>query len=310
MSSNTAILYVTHRFDAPILEEWHRLEREAPAGHDVWLACDTGRAEPPRQLSPGRLHPFHAAEILAEFGPHLDQGHEEPNLIPGAMDLLLIDFVARNPSYSYVWLIEYDVRFSGNWRRLFDAFADNDAALLGTSLTRREERPEWPWWTSLQPAEGEESAEQICGFFPVIRLSRTAAAVLVAAYARGWRGHHECVVPTVLHREGLRIEDLGGDSDFVAPGNEGRFYTNQRLEASLGKGSFVWRPARAEPGAEADKLWHPVKQSDEIVVDATSVEGVGEPVGWGWGFHREARQHLVAFGSWGVGLVWRLKGER
>ena len=37
--------------------------------------------------------------------------------------------------YDFVWGVEYDVRFSGNWTVLFDALGDTSVDLLANEIT-------------------------------------------------------------------------------------------------------------------------------------------------------------------------------
>jgi hypothetical protein len=73
----------------------------------------------------------------------------------------------------------------------------------------------------------------------------------------------------VLAYRGLRIEDIGGDGEFVPPGRENRYYRNNWLDKSLTPGTFVFRPAMPAPGLEPNLLWHPVKDTDHRTWDRT-----------------------------------------
>jgi hypothetical protein len=79
------------------------------------------------------------------------------------------------------------------------------------------------------------------------------------AYRLGWSGHCEATWPTIINLAGLKLEDIGGDGEFVAPGNHNRFYTNTLSSPTLAPGSLVFRPARCWLGSQRNKLWHPVK---------------------------------------------------
>ena len=101
--------------------------------------------------------------------------------------------------------------------------------------------------------------DQIRGFFPIYRLSQRALERLDADYRAGVGGHFECLVPTLLNDAGMTLEDIGGAGEFVRPRNKGRFYRNTPAAASLGPGTFVFRPVMDRPGREPDMLWHPVR---------------------------------------------------
>ena len=44
-----------------------------------------------------------------------------PNLLPGSCHFPVLKFYLDHPYYSYYWLIEYDVEFTGSWNTLMDA---------------------------------------------------------------------------------------------------------------------------------------------------------------------------------------------
>jgi hypothetical protein len=179
---------------------------------------------------------------------------------PGNVELPILHFYRSHPDYEYYWVVEYDVRFSGRWDFFFGAFEDNSADLLCTTLCRYPEIPAWYHWDRLSLPEGPLAPEDcIRGFMPVCRLSNRALATLDKAYAAGAAGHQECLIPSILNRDGMHIEDIGGTGAFVKPGNENRFYRNTRAADDLSPGTFVFRPVMYGPGGEANMLWHPVK---------------------------------------------------
>jgi hypothetical protein len=57
----------------------------------------------------------------------------------------------------------------------------------------------------------------------------------------------------------MTLEDMGGTGEFVRPSNINRFYRNTPSAASLGPGTFVFRPVMDKPGHEPNMLWHPVR---------------------------------------------------
>ena len=91
------------------------------------------------------------------------------------------------------------------------------------------------------------------------RLSTNAIACIKSSYEAGAQGHMESLVPTLVHQDGLLVEDIGGEGEFVPPGNENRFYTNNRISNDLSPGGFVYRPVMLRTGAKSNTLWHPVK---------------------------------------------------
>jgi hypothetical protein len=180
----------------------------------------------------------------------------------GHTDLSALHFFRENPEFDSYWFIEYDMRFSGDWADFFAVFEDDPTDLLTTSLRRATVDATWMHWPTLRPASTAapvESADRICGFMPIFRVSRRGMQVMDEAYREGWTGHSEATWPTIINLAGLRIQDIGGDGEFVAPGNRNRFYTNTLGSKNLSPGSLAMRPARFRAGPQRDRLWHPVK---------------------------------------------------
>ena len=273
-TGKSAILLLTHLDNRWVFRQFSKLIKECSDRFDVFFLCDnsTGRFDRfnkdkrfflfsiedlagldyPGKVSSGRLR-----------GPHQnDRHHQRFNFDPGNVDLPVLLFFRDHPQYARYWVVEYDVRFSGGWDMFFSAFEASPADLLGTTLTRYDETPDWHHWPTLDLAGKPGRKEQFLrGFFPIYRLSRRALERLDSDYRNGVQGHFECLVPTLLALAGMTIEDIGGDGAYVRPGNRNRFYRNSPHRASLAPGTFVFRPVMDRPGAEPGKLWHPVRPS-------------------------------------------------
>lgn len=252
-----AVLLMTHMLDGRIVGQYRRLTAEAGAGRDVHILYNRDDDPSPGYMPPEdvRVFSFRAGDVRAMGYPRKGR-----RLNARDVELFALLFMRRHPWYARAWVIEYDVEFTGQWSTLFDAFDDSPADLLGTTLHRYEINPHWENWRTVRPPkEGVPRERWMRAFLPCHRLTRAAAEALDQAYRKGWSGHYEATVPTVLAEAGLLLEDMGGDGEFVRPGNLNRFYTNTPSLNELSPGSFVFRPVRAAPGVEPDRLWHPVK---------------------------------------------------
>ena len=260
MASNTVVLYLTHVYDDEIAAEYDRIKRECEHAYDVQLVYDASSRPARRARREPNAFGFRPKQILQELGPHMPD-EKGRTLWPGSSDLIVMTYAFENSGYEFYWLVEYDVRFTGPWRRLFDAFAENPADLLTTTIRRYTEQPDWIWWSLLEtPGVELTERDRLRAFLPVHRISNRAVRLLRNAYEQGWRGHYECTVPTIINKHGLVVEDIGGNGSFVSLGNVDRFYSNTPDNPYMTPGTFVWRPIREEPGDEPDTLWHPVKR--------------------------------------------------
>jgi len=170
-------------------------------------------------------------------------------------------------TYRY-WIVEYDVRFGGEWSKLFDDLSASSADLLGTTVQASAENPGWAHWHTL--STGTETVPAACrvkAFLPFGRISQQLLRACDARYRQNWSGHPEVLWPTIATVEGLRVEDIGGGGSFVPAERRGRYYRNTPHDWSLFPGTFVSRPCfldRDLSGPESrfpDTLWHPVKET-------------------------------------------------
>lgn len=181
----------------------------------------------------------------------------------GYMDVVIVPR-ALELDAPFVWAMEYDVDYSGDWRRFFEQFTASNADLLTSTITSREETPLWWHWRT---ARSPSPHENYRAFHPVMRLSRRFLEAYAARMGTpGWEGHYEYILPTFAAATGLTLEDLGGTSRFCPAERKGLNYRNTPGNRKLSPGTFVWRPAlpfyfheRPELFLQPDMLHHPVK---------------------------------------------------
>lgn len=188
---------------------------------------------------------------------------ENGGMYTGFVDVLFVP-LAMAMKKEFVWFIEYDVDFSGDWRNFFRQFEDDQSDLLTTSLRTRAQSVDWyHWHTATPPAEIPRS-KHLCSFNPIMRLSwRFLEAYVRETAKHDWQGHTEYIIPTIAAHCGLAISDIGGEGEYCPKHLRGCNYTSSS-EVSLG--TLVYRPARHtyfnENGADflqPDMLYHPVK---------------------------------------------------
>ena len=183
------------------------------------------------------------------------------SVVPGNCIFPVLLFAKGIPAFNYLWRVEYDARYTGDWSRLFRHFSRNRSDLLATTIFRYNFRPGWNWWKSLKsPRAPLKKSSLIRGFLPIFRLSRNACTLLDRSYREGWTGHYEVAIPTILSHHGCSIEDIGGDGEFVNSKNKNRFYTNTPSAPGLAPGTFVCPPYSCGSLDIPNMLYHPVKE--------------------------------------------------
>lgn len=261
------VVFLTHFWSPRLAAHYGRLQREAGAGLDVVLACHAGEGAVPAGMEPDVV--VGDAAIAAAFplrqaqmggGPPGGTGHVDVIWLTAFLDPLL----AR---YDRLWVMEYDVDFSGDWSSFFGAMAGVEADLLATWLRPRSEDPDWPHWRShRQPPDGPP--DPLAGFMPLARLSRPLLKDLWATLQTPeWAGHFESVLPTVALAHGFRIEEIGGGGRWTPPPRRGQFYASGPSARAAADRTFEFRPPKGyrfyveRPRAfrRSGRLFHPIK---------------------------------------------------
>jgi hypothetical protein len=260
MSSNNnktlAILLVTDK-DSPVIElQYEALKKADGNNSDVFIAYHQKETTVPLYMKNTNNFIF-TDQVLTGMGFNpLCEG-----LIPGSNHFPLIQFYRENPSYKYYWVIEDDVRLSGDWKLWFDTFFAITSDFLTCRICHWEEEKNWCWWLLAHPYKRIPLNKRIRSFNPIYRISNIALQFIDMMLLDGWMGHHEVLLPTLLKFGGYRICDFGGDGRYVLPGFTNRFYTSTKpnIMGLIENGTMRFRPIFNAIGSEPNKLYHPVK---------------------------------------------------
>lgn len=263
-----AVIFLTHRWDGRLARHYAKFRREASRVLPVYLVFHAGGAETvPAAVAPdivvtnqaiGAAFPAAAADLFSA----------PPQSLYNYLNLIwLTAFTSPALSgYDRLWMIEYDVDYSGDWGGFFRQTAGYGADLIGTHLRTRRQEPTWMWLGGIVDPLGNVD-DHLMGFFPVVRLTRAAIDVLAETYRRWlWRGNFELVMPTVLRRAGLSIAEIGGWNDLTPAERRGLHYEGDFTTGTKGFYSFGVGPAMQHYFAESrlgfwdrNRLYHPVK---------------------------------------------------
>lgn len=257
----TAVLFQIHYFDRWAEKAFRALRAAAPAHFEfaVLMHLPPGAPVPERVLR----YPHHVVrtpELRALPYPAKVGGQQWNLWHDGHTDLIALHYWRAHPNHDRYWVVEYDVRYTGPWRRFFAAFEEDPTDLLAPMLCRRRDFPDWVFWPSLvSPGTPPDDTEAVNSFMPVYRASSRLMQAMDEAYREGWGGHLECSFATVATVRGLGVGDLGGEGEFTHDRYRGRFYSGTPRDVYRAPGTLVFKPTFFRTGSRPDMLWHPVK---------------------------------------------------
>lgn len=261
-----AVLYLTNKSNEWTLSAFHALEQSLQGMADVYFAYhQQGDVLPVSLQNIENLFVF-TSDVLNELGyTPIEKG----KLVPGSNHFPLLKFFKENQCYDYYWLVEDDVRFSGDWKDFFDSFASSTSDFLSSVIETKAENPTWYWWTSLKTGNEVIAEEKLLkSFNPIYRLSSQALVCIDAHLRIGWMGHYEVLLPTLLYNKGFLLEDFGGEGTFVRLENNAKFYDDTSM-----------RIAPVLPDDRKNYLFHPVKEEKVRLDGSYKKNAVFVPVG-------------------------------
>lgn len=184
-------------------------------------------------------------------------------IVPGSNHFPVLQFFKEHGGYDYYWNIEYDVMFSGNWKKLISWFEDKEEDFVTSHIETFSDRPTWEHWNDMELKDAKIITKDhyLKSFNPIYRISNKALAFVDVFLKKGNRGHHEVLLPTVLNFYGFTIKDLGGNGRFTY-GIKDLFYISDGADTWYSDSSMRFRPLyHTDEAIVQNKLYHPIKET-------------------------------------------------
>jgi hypothetical protein len=246
MGKKTIFMFMCHTFNEGLLKEHQKIVKATKGLGETCLLFHQREEKLPSKLKKQRKYLFTDQSLAKLNYPMLRK-----SLVEGYCHFPLLQFFLDHPDYDFYWLIEYDVRFSGDWRKFFKYFSRSKADFLACDIRSYADQPKWPWWELKHPSENIPLQQRYASFEPIYRISNRGLKLIHDSLRDGWRGHQEVILPTLLYHHGYLLRDFGGDGRFVRPKDINRFYYKNT--------TVRWRPPFKKIGKNDQKLYHPIK---------------------------------------------------
>ncbi|MEQ8715035.1 MAG: DUF3405 domain-containing protein [Cyclobacteriaceae bacterium] len=173
----------------------------------------------------------------------------------GNTHLPLLYFYRLYPDFDYYWVIEDDVRFNGRYSTFFDEVNTHAADFVAAKIRHHHEMPDFFMWDWIQK-DGDDvpDSEKLWSFNPIYRMSQNALKTVIKCYDKGWVGHFEILLPTILKAEGNSLVDFGGEGKYTPDSLVNKYY---QLGSKF-KQTHRYRPPHFWM-TKRNKVYHPIK---------------------------------------------------
>lgn len=255
-SQRQVLIFLCHRTEPEFIARFKAIESAFKPQGDAFFVFDNSDTELPPSIKALRHATFTKTSLNALGYPRLHDG-----FYPGHTHFPMLDFAIKHPSYSYYWVVEYDVRLTCPWGIFFWLLRHSHADFIATHLRRFQEQQAWYWWPSFSHPEESVDLKTCIRFFgPISRMSREAVQLVDSKLKSGWKGHQEVVIPTLIAAAGLQLQDLASGSYFGCH-TKWSWYTYQKADRAgyLAKSSMRFLPPMESLGLRPFTLYHPIK---------------------------------------------------
>lgn len=255
MSTKTAILFVTHIFNEEIERQINKLNTETVEFASLYVVyqADKVKLDLPSNV---KRHAFTTSKLN-----RLGYRSWGCTIMDGNFHFILLDFYRQHPEYDYYWLIEYDVRFNGNWKTFFSFFQDKVEDFISAHIETKDENPDWMRWHEIELKNIPlNNAIMLKSFNPICRFSNRAFALLHSRCLLGDRGHNELLMPTLFRYFKLKIADFGGIGQYTYSDQPNLFYVYDTEDGAADKCTHRCFPQHHESMMKCpNMIYHPIK---------------------------------------------------
>lgn len=188
-----AVLFVTHKIDDSIITNYSKLVNELDSNvYDVIL-CTPDNINTD---SYNNVYKYDNSNVVRS-------GFVNPSYI-------LETFYIEHNNYDYYYIIEYDVRYIGNYNDLFLNFDTNDSDLLAAYININKGKGYWSWWFKQYELSlkilGTDVLLKSCLSFA--RLSNKMLDIICSYPIERNDIIYEIYWPTIAYKHGLKINTL------------------------------------------------------------------------------------------------------
>lgn len=125
----------------------------------------------------------------------------------------LLYLTVNDIEYDYIWSIEYDVYYSGNWKEFFELYDKSDADYIGSYIEEAEnskrDKSYWDLITTNDDTDDIPIEKKATSFGCIFRISKKLANLVLFTMTQNlYHSYCEQTFVTIAKMNNLKIEDL------------------------------------------------------------------------------------------------------
>jgi hypothetical protein len=238
-----AVLFASHILSPSTLKTYAKIKHAVGNQCDVYWICDNPSAQHRLTYLPVQF--FSITEGIMASWQYAMNGRD---IVPGNCHIPMLAFAQENP-YDFYWFVEYDVRFTGNWRSVFDLTWSSEADLIAACVEDPFDDSSWHHWPSVNLPYSKLARS----FNPLYRVTHRVLDQVISLLSEGYWAHNEALIASVCLNQGWLIQDLNDLAIKIL----GRHIYTPDLDED---GTFGYRPVRfTSLTGKRGMLFHPVK---------------------------------------------------
>lgn len=206
----SVVVVRTHKLVEPFWSQYTRLVAEV-GRTAVYLLWDVTNAEIPQSvLDFHRGAEDHIIRITEDQCKRMNSLHTTVYEMCDTLIVIIADYLNnKRHDYEYLWLIEYDVTCSGNWKRTLAKAENCTEDLLATYVEQYTPANQWLWGRLYgEMRTWAHTAKEWKGFLPALRISRRSIENCLRPNMNRASGFLETYITTALINSGFTIGNM------------------------------------------------------------------------------------------------------
>jgi hypothetical protein len=194
-NNSTAIVYQTHFLSNILKQNILSMINDIDNNYDFWLLYDNTKLDfDYKWVNENNIkyYLYNKQDCLKHY---TEKVYKPYSGIYNSPAKPIIPIFNLKYNYNYIWCIEYDVIYKGNWIDIFNYY-NNDRSEVISYINDKAQSYSWNNWTNCNICTLENRLQI---FLPVIRYSRYILDKIYTHLRKGYTGHHEAFIGTVCN---------------------------------------------------------------------------------------------------------------